>query len=85
MEIVLNAEQEKFVVTKLQQGKYDSIDELIAIAFQLLEENEQREQKLTELREKITAGTEQLRQGKVIDGEAVFQQLQTKLERMNQN
>lgn len=85
MEIVLNAEQEKFVVTKLQQGKYENIDELIAIAFQLLEESEQREQKLPELREKITAGTEQLRQGKVIDGEAVFQQLQTRLDRMTQD
>jgi len=85
MEIVLNAEQEKFVVTKLQQGKYDSVDELIAIAFQLLEENEQREQKLTELRKKIAAGTEQLRHGKVVDGEAVFQQLQTKLDRMTQD
>lgn len=85
MEIVLNAEQERFVVAKLQQGKYDSIDELIAIAFQLLEENEQREQKLTELREKVAAGTEQLRQGKVVDGEAVFQRLQAKLDRMTQD
>jgi antitoxin ParD1/3/4 len=85
MEIVLNAEQERFVVAKLQQGKYDSIDELIAIAFQLLEENEQREQKLAELREKITAGTEQIRQGKVINGEAVFQQLQAKSKRITQH
>jgi len=39
-----------------------------------------KERKLIELREKIAEGTQQLRQGKVVDGEVVFQQLQEKLE-----
>ncbi|MGB3135324.1 MAG: type II toxin-antitoxin system ParD family antitoxin [Nodosilinea sp.] len=85
MEIVLKPDQERFIVSKLQQGKYESIDELLAIAFRLLEENEHREQALSELRTKIAAGTEQIRQGKVVDGEAVFQQLKEKLDQMPQD
>ncbi len=73
MEIVLKPEQERFVLAKLQQGKYESVDQLLAIAFQLLEDNERREQTLSVLRQKIAAGTEQIRQGKVVDGELVFQ------------
>lgn len=82
MEIALKPEQEKFVIEKLHQGKYQSIDELLAVAFQLLEEHDYQEKQLFELREKIAEGTEQIRQGKVVDGELVFQQLQEKLEQM---
>jgi antitoxin ParD1/3/4 len=85
MEIVLNPAQENFVVTKLQEGKYESVDALMAKAFQLLEENEQREQELATLRENIAAGAEQIHQGKVVEGERVFQQLQSKLDRLSQD
>ena len=47
-------------------------------------ENEHRKQKLAELRAKITAGNKQIRQHKVVDGEAVLQQLQAKLAQMSQ-
>ncbi|MDB9466563.1 hypothetical protein PN480_03375 [Dolichospermum circinale CS-1225] len=38
MQIVVKPEQEKFILEKLQQGKYHSVDELLAVAFQLLEQ-----------------------------------------------
>lgn len=82
MQIALKPEQETFILEKLHQGKYQSVDELLALAFQLLEEHECKERELVKLREKIAEGTEQIRQGKVVDGELVFQQLQEKLERM---
>jgi antitoxin ParD1/3/4 len=85
MQIILQPEQEQFILKKLQQGKYKSVDELVAIAFQLLAENEHKEQKLIELREKIDEGTQQIQEGKVVNGEAVFQQLQDKLNRMKQD
>lgn len=84
MEIILKPEQEQFIVNKLQQGKYRDVDELLAVAFQLLEENEHQEQQLADLRAKIAAGSEQIHQGKTVDGEAVFQQLQMKLNQMQQ-
>lgn len=82
MQIALKPEQEKFVLDKLQQGKYQSVDELLALAFKLLEEHDYKEKQLSDLRQKIAEGTEQIRQGKVVDGELVFQQLQEKLEQM---
>ena len=82
MQISLKPEQETFILEKLHQGKYQSVDELLTLAFPLLEEHDRKERALVELREKIAEGTEQIRQGKVIDGEVVFQQLQDKLDRM---
>lgn len=79
MQIAIKPDQEKYILEKLQQGKYKSIDELLSIAFQLLEKHDEKERQLSELRRKIAAGTEQLRQGEVIEGELVFKQLQEKL------
>ena len=84
MQIAVKPDQEKYILEKLQQGKYKSIDELLSIAFQLLEQHDQREKQLSELRQKLTDGTQQLREGKVVEGELVFQQLQEKLSRMEQ-
>ena len=39
MSITLKQEQEKFIMDKLQPGKYKSTEELLATAFQLLEEH----------------------------------------------
>ncbi|GFE71761.1 type II toxin-antitoxin system ParD family antitoxin [Chroococcus sp. FPU101] len=79
MQIALKPDQEKFILEKLQEGKYQSVDELLALAFQLLEEHDSKKQQLLELREKIAEGTEQIRKGNVIEGEMVFKQLQDKL------
>ncbi len=79
MQIAVKPDQEKYILEKLQQGKYKSIDELLSIAFQLLEQHEEKEKQLSELRRKIAEGTEQIRQGEVIEGELVFQQLPQKL------
>ncbi|MFN9175421.1 MAG: type II toxin-antitoxin system ParD family antitoxin [Synechocystis sp.] len=82
MSITLKQEQEKFILDKLQQGKYKSAEELLTTAFQLLEENEQKEQEIIWLREKILEGKKQMEEGKMTDGEIVFQRLEEKLKRM---
>ncbi|AFZ57589.1 type II toxin-antitoxin system ParD family antitoxin [Anabaena cylindrica FACHB-243] len=76
MQIPVKPDQEKYLLKKLQEGKYKSIHELLSVAFQLLEQHEEKEKQLIELRRKIAEGTEQLRQGEVVEGELVFQQLQ---------
>jgi len=82
MQIAIKPELEQRILNKLQDGKYKNIDDLLAIALQLLEDRDNKERKLPDLREKITAGTEQIRQGKVIDGELVFQRFQDKFEQI---
>ena len=82
MQIAIKPEQEKFILDKLQQGKYKSVDDLLTVAFQLLDQHDEREKQLIELRQKIAEGTQQIHEGKVVDGELVFQQLQEKLNSM---
>lgn len=81
MNIVLKPEHEQFVQKQLEKGQYTTVDELIGAAFALLSDQEQR---LEELRQQIAVGTEQIQQGKVVDGEAVFARLQKKISQMSQ-
>lgn len=82
MQIAIKPEQEKFILDKLKQGKYKSVDDLLEVAFKLLEKHEEKEKKLIELRQKVADGIQQIQEGKVVDGEWVFQQLQDKLNSM---
>jgi antitoxin ParD1/3/4 len=50
-----------------------------------LEENEQKEQEIIWLREKILEGKQQMEEGKITDGEVVFQRLEEKLKQMKGN
>jgi antitoxin ParD1/3/4 len=81
MKIDLKPEHEQFVQKQLSTGRYITVDELISAALTLLLEQEQR---LEELRQKIALGTEQIQQGKVVDGETVFARLQEKISQMSQ-
>ena len=81
MNITLTPEQEKYVQSQLEWGKFNSVEQVISEALQLLEErNRDLEQKrLEELRLKIDSGTEQIARGQVTDGEVVFARLQEKI------
>jgi antitoxin ParD1/3/4 len=81
MNIVLKPEHEQFVQKQLAKGQYVTVDELIGTALALLSDQEQR---LEALRQQIAVGTEQIQQGRVVDGEAVFDRLQAKISQMSQ-
>ena len=82
MNITLKPEFEQFIQAQLAAGRYITLDDLVGEALALLV---QREQRLDELSRKIAVGTEQICSGQVTDGEAVFAQLQEKLDRMTQS
>ena len=79
MNIQLKPEQEKFIQDKIDSGAYSNADDVIAEAFMLLEK---RENKLKELQDKITVGTEQVANGQLTDGEEVFNRLQDRIKRI---
>lgn len=81
MNTILNAKQEEFVRSQLKFGKFQTAEEVIDEALQLLAEKQQNQMKLEELREKIVVGTKQIHEGKVTDGEVVFERLQAKIQR----
>ena len=87
MNISLSSEIEKFIESQPESGKYSSIEELIVAGIRLLEERERIYQgRFEELKREIMVGVEASQKGEVVDGEAVFSQLQQKLkQRRNQN
>ncbi|BAZ53517.1 hypothetical protein NIES4103_61950 [Nostoc sp. NIES-4103] len=76
MYIQIKPELEQFIQAQLAIGRFASADEVINEAFKLLQE---REQRIEDLRQKISVGTEQIVNGQVTDGEVVFARLQEKI------
>ena len=76
MNIHLKPEQEKFIQDKIASGAYGNASDIITEAFKLLEA---REDKMQELKQKISIGTDQISKDQLTDGEAVFDRLQHKI------
>ncbi len=82
MTVTLTAEQEKFITEQLKGGHYRSANDVIAQSLGMLRAQEEFiRSSVTELREKIAVGIEQVRRGEVIDGRAAIQNLRGKLHR----
>jgi antitoxin ParD1/3/4 len=80
MSISLNPTHEQFVLSKIENGKYANVDEVIAAAFQLLEEQEEQYAVwLEDTRKKVDIGLEEIERGDVFDTEVVIKQLKDKL------
>lgn len=75
MNITLNAQTATFVQHQLDSGRYDSLNDLINEALQLMLEHEKR---LTELKAEIQIGIEQAERGQWIDAETILEKLQQK-------
>jgi antitoxin ParD1/3/4 len=76
MYIQIKPELQQFIQAQLASGRFTNADDVINEAFKLLQE---REQRLEDLRQKISVGTEQIAKGQVTDGEVVFAKLQEKI------
>ncbi|MEH2262136.1 ribbon-helix-helix domain-containing protein [Nostoc sp.] len=82
MSISLTPDQERFIQTKLQSGKYRSAEEALEIALRLLDEYDRADAEWVEdVREKIDAAILASDQTPPIDGETFVSQI---LERFRQ-
>ncbi len=86
--VSLTPAQYQFIQEQVQNGRYPSADEAIALALELLEESiylEDSENKrhyqewLEETRKKVAVGIEQLNRGQLTDGKVVIARLREKL------
>ena len=76
MNISLTPKQESFIQSKLQTGKYNSAEEVLAIALRLLDEYERTEAEwIKDIREKIDAAIAASEDTKPIDGETFINQI----------
>jgi antitoxin ParD1/3/4 len=82
MSISLTPNQERFIQTKLQAGKYRSAEEVLEVALRLLDEYDRAETEWVEdVREKIDAAISASDNTSPIDGETFVNQI---LERFQQ-
>lgn len=85
MNVSLTPELEQFVQEKVKSGRYLSASEVVREALRLLEERDRIQQiKLETLRKEIMIGVEQIEHGDVVDGEAVFAELEDDIRRIEQ-
>lgn len=82
MSISLTPDQERFIQTKLEAGKYQSVEEVLEIALRLLDEYDRSEAEWVEdVRAKIDAAIEASSHTAPIDGETFVNSI---LERFQQ-
>lgn len=85
MNISLTPELEQFVQKKVRSGRYLSASEVVREALRLLEERDLVQQmKLETLRQELRVGIEQIERGDVVEGEAVFAELEADVRRIEQ-
>jgi len=76
MNITLKPDQEAFIRAKLQSGQYQTVDDVIQAALELLDEQDKAdEQWVIETRAKVDEGIASLERGEGIDGETFVNQL----------
>ncbi|MDJ1169789.1 type II toxin-antitoxin system ParD family antitoxin [Roseofilum sp. BLCC_M154] len=80
MNVTLKSEQAELIQQQINSGKYQTPEEVIAEALQLLDRRDREyENWVEETRQKVDIAIEELRQGEGIDGEVVIAQLKDKL------
>lgn len=77
LEIRLTPDLERFLQSIVAAGLYSSASEAVQAGLRLLEGQEPVARQISEeLRAKIAAGLEQANRGELLDGEAIFQELE---------
>ena len=76
--VSLPPDLEDFVASRVASGRYTSEGEVIREGLRLLEEQETADESL---RSAIAVGLEQALRGELLDGEAVFEDLEKRIER----
>lgn len=84
MEITLNKQQEQFIANQLAQGNFTNPDEVVTVAFRLLEKLQTDYQDwLTETREKLDMAALELDRGEGVDSETVVLEILQRFQQRN--
>ena len=82
MTVTLTAEQEKFVAEQIRSGHYRSAADVVTQSLGMLRNQEQFiRDNISELREKIAVGLDQIQRGETVDGRTALKDLREKLRR----
>jgi antitoxin ParD1/3/4 len=82
MNIELKPEHEQFIQAQIASGKFTNADEVIDVAFHLLEKlNSEYVQWVQETRQKVDVAIAEIERGEVLDGETVVMQILKKFQK----
>jgi antitoxin ParD1/3/4 len=82
MNVSLTPELERWVATKVEDGRYKSASEVVREGLRLLQEREEeRGARLAALRRDIQLGVDQLDRGEGVDGEEAFDRVLAHIDR----
>jgi antitoxin ParD1/3/4 len=82
LNVSLTPELEKFVQERVKSGRYQTASEVVREALRLLElREEEREEALRGVRQKLQRGLEQAKRGELVDGEEFMDKLVKRLQR----
>lgn len=85
MSISLTPDQERLIQTRLQSGKYRSVDEVLEMALRLLDEYDRADAEwVKEVRTKIDAAVAVSTHNPPIDGETFVNQILERFQQANQ-
>ena len=74
--VSLTPELEEFVQSRVSSGRYQTASEVVREALRLLERQEkERDEGLRRLKEKLRRGATEAEEGKLLDGDEVFNEL----------
>jgi antitoxin ParD1/3/4 len=77
LNVSLTPDLEKFVSLKVASGRYQTASEVVRQGLRLLQDQEMtRQAQLDRLRSQINLGLDQANRGELLDGEAVFEELE---------
>lgn len=80
--VSLTPELDAFVQSRVNSGRYQTTSEVVREALRLLEHQErQRESAFLELKAKLEHGAAQAQRGELLDGEEVFDELKTLIDK----
>jgi antitoxin ParD1/3/4 len=86
MNIALKPEQEQFIQSQIERGRFKSADEAVSQAFKLLENQEREYQSWVEdTRQKVEVAVAELDRGEGIELDLVIDRLQQKFQSAKEN
>ncbi len=85
MNVKLKPEHEQFIQAQIASGKFTNADEVIDVAFQLLEKlNSEYVQWVEETRQKVDVAIAEIERGEVLDGESVVIEILEKFQKVRE-
>jgi antitoxin ParD1/3/4 len=80
MNIALKPEQEQFIQSQIDRGRFKSADEAVSQAFKLLENQERYQSWIEDTRQKVEVGVAELDRGEGVELDLVIDRLHQKFQ-----